>query len=219
MYPQQSLAVAAALVAAIGGCSPERAEDRSLPHQQEATGHPRESEHPRPHAATTSLACGTEAVVTGRTLALRSEQTTTTLTDALAEGPVASPRGDRLAWTEEVGSRGATALRAAACVDHVWLAPITLVEDRGCPDRMRFSPEGDRIAYVSSSRGVTAVFAVGSDGGTPVQLTNAGLSRAGRRPGQAPAGFVPVPHDSRFRFEGSRLCWRAADGPHEVQLP
>ena len=53
----------------------------------------------------------------------------------------------------------------------------------------------------------------------PVVLTNHGLDRRNRVPGQAPAGFVPVPHRGPPEVLPGRVRWEAPDGWHEVVLP
>jgi len=215
MHSQQSLAVA--LVAAIGACAPQRAGREAAPLSEETAVGLSESE--RPGRARLDLACDAVASVERRSLVLRSPEVATTLTEALAEGPLASPTGDLMVWTETIAKSGATVMRGIGCANGGWGRPITLVQDRACPDRMAFSPDGGRIAYVSTSRGIAAIFVVDSDGGRPAQLTNVGVARSGREPGKAPRGFVPVPHDSPLQFDGALLRWRAADGPHEAALP
>lgn len=220
MYRQHACVLAALLASAIGGCAAERADAEANRRAEASSARLSETEYPRVRPAPVELACGAVATASGSELTLEVGQSAHRLSAALAEGPVAAPDGSRLVWTEAARTPGATVLRAAACADGHWSHPVTLVDDRGCPDRIVFSPDGLRIAYVSSSQGVAAIFAVDADGGSePVQVTSRGVSRAGGRPGRPPAGFVAVPHDSPIHFDGNTLRWQATDGPHQAVLP
>jgi len=207
------------LIASICGCTPERADSDPPCHTRSISSTAVETEEPRARPAHLALACGVAASVEGDALTLRSPRGEVLLTDALVEGPIAAPQGDHIVWTEEAPTPGATMLRSSACKDGQWSPPITLADDRGRPDRIAFSPDGQRVAYVSASGGIAAIFAVDTSGGVPQQVTNVGVTRAGARPGKAPPGFVPVPHDRPLRFDGSLLRWQAADGSHQVVLP
>lgn len=220
IYRQHACAVAALLVSAIGGCAAERADAEASRRAEVSSARPSETEYRRVRPAPIELACGAVATASGNQLTLEVGESAHRLSTALAEGPVAAPDGTRLVWTEAARTPGATMLRTAACADGLWSRPVALVDDRGCPDRIVFSPDGLLIAYVSSSHGVAAIFAVDADGGSePVQVTSRGVSRADARPGRPPAGFVAVPHDSPIHFDGRTLRWQAADGPHQAVLP
>lgn len=74
-----------------------------------------------------------------------------------------------------------------------------------------FSADGERIAFVDTSpEGIASLFVVslvGDRARAPRQLTNRGVQR---RPGRAPAGFVPTPGPGALRWQGELLRWRAA---------
>jgi hypothetical protein len=82
------------------------------------------------------------------------------------------------------------------------------------PDRPALGPDGV-VAFVSGRTGIASVYVL-RPGQEPVQLTNVGLERLKRRPGEPPPGFVPPPMGP-LSFEGHLLSWDGPDGPHEVR--
>jgi len=90
--------------------------------------------------------------------------------------------------------------------------PEVLLDAGGRPDRVSLSPGGEVVAFVWGRTGLASVYTVATDGGSaPVQRTNVGLESARRRPGGAPAAYVPPPErEGGLRFNGDRLEWDAA---------
>jgi len=61
-------------------------------------------------------------------------------------------------------------------VENIWIVAVAGSEPRqltqgGKDERARWSPDGKKIAYLSSSDGTAQVFTVAPDGGTPVKVT------------------------------------------------
>lgn len=77
-----------------------------------------------------------------------------------------------------------------------------LVDEAFRPARVTVSSDGQHVAFVSGRTGLASVYVASVAGGTPVQLTNEGLS-GGRG---LPEGFVAPPRATP-RFEGDQLCW------------
>lgn len=90
------------------------------------------------------------------------------------------------------------------------IASAPIVDAGGRPDRVAVSPDGTTVAFVWGITGIASVWTVPSAGGAPPsQRTNVGLEDAPRRPGEAPAGFVPPPDSGPPRFDGDDLVWTA----------
>lgn len=103
--------------------------------------------------------------------------------------------------------------------------PIQVTDLPGAEDGEAVSPDGRFVAFVAGATGIASVWVAPVPGpgeavGQPVQLTNVGLERVRREPGQAPAGFVPPPDHGPLRWEGDRtVAWTAAGVVHRVQVP
>jgi hypothetical protein len=121
-------------------------------------------------------------------------------------GPIsASPGGRLLAYTRRPTAGGA-----------LWLAEVSSgrrwrLGGRGAACLPLFSADGARIAFVDTSpEGIASLFVASlgkASARAPRQLTNRGVRR---RPGQAPAGFVPPPGPGALRWQGGSLRWHAA---------
>lgn len=111
----------------------------------------------------------------------------------------------------------------ASAIDVVEQGEEGLVRRRlvteGAPDRVAMSPDGRWVVYVSGATGIASVWAAPFDGGAAVQLTNVGVEKQLREPGQPPEGFVPPPWQDPPRVEDGRVRWTSEDGEHEVALP
>lgn len=88
------------------------------------------------------------------------------------------------------------------------------------------SPDGAWVAFVSGTTGIASVWAVPMPTAdvpkpTPVQLTNVGIERTKRTPGQPPAGFVPVPETANgLRWVDDRtVAWTAGGQEYSVEVP
>lgn len=88
------------------------------------------------------------------------------------------------------------------------------------------SPDGTWVAFVSDTTGLASVWAVrvpaeGKTRHTPVQLTNVGVEKQKRVPGQAPAGFVPVPEtDGGLRWADEHtVTWTAQGRTFSAEVP
>ena len=136
-------------------------------------------------------------------------------TDVLGLPAVASDRR-RIVFSHRMSAQSelvATALTRAG-----W-SPLRVLWANGQPDRPALSPDGERVVFVAGNRGVAGLWVIGFDGTGAAALTNGGLDLRNRVPGQAPAGFVPVPHRGPPEVLGDRMRWEAPDGWHEVVLP
>lgn len=88
------------------------------------------------------------------------------------------------------------------------------------------SPDGTWVAFVSDTTGLASVWAVrvpaeGQARHTPVQLTNVGVEKQKRVPGQAPRGFVPVPEtDGGLSWaDAQTVTWTAQGRTYSVEVP
>jgi hypothetical protein len=141
-----------------------------------------------------------------------------TATVVLAENALGAPAIDAAGrhLVASVERADGVSLQAWSHTGGRWVGPRQLVTDVGRPDRPALSLDGQRVAYVSGATGVSSVYIVPFDGGTPRQLTNASLTR---QPGMPPDGFVPPPHRGPPVFLADTLVWDAPDGPQSVALP
>lgn len=130
--------------------------------------------------------------------------------------PAVAPDGRRIVFSHRRSPQSelvATALTRAG-----W-SPLRLLWESGQPDRPALSPDGERVVFVAGNRGVAGLWVIGFDGTGAAALTNDELDLRNRVPGQAPSGFVPVPHRGPPEVLGDRVRWEAPDGRHEVVLP
>lgn len=107
----------------------------------------------------------------------------------------------------------------ATALTEVGWSPLRVLWAKGQPDRPALSSDGERVVFVAGNRGVAGLWVIGFDGTGAAALTNGGLDLRDRVRGQAPAGFVPVPHRGPPEVIGDRVHWEAPDGRHEVVLP
>ncbi len=133
----------------------------------------------------------------------------------LDEGLLGQPAvaGDRVVWARREGKGSALyALEPGS-------TPRRLLAE-GTPDRPALSPDGERVVFTWSRTGIASLWTMPFAGGEPTQLTNLGLERAPRTPGQPPAGFVPPPHRGPPEVGADGLVrWEGPDGLHELRLP
>ena len=112
--------------------------------------------------------------------------------------------GEWRAWIEVVGQEPRLLRQRRG-------APPEVVADRGGPDRLALSPDGD-VAYWASSDGLPVLFVASpcANGCVPRAVANAGLVPG---KGAPPAGFVAPPvHEGEMRFDGAALRWTGPDG-------
>ncbi len=86
--------------------------------------------------------------------------------------PQISPDGQWVSYTVATPDFDANHL-----VKNIWLVPVAGGEPRqlthgGTDERARWSPDGKKIAYLSSSNGTAQVYTIASEGGTPVKITS-----------------------------------------------
>lgn len=153
-----------------------------------------------------------------RRLRLHGGEQLRLLDEAADPRVVFAPDEGRLVWAR-IDPLGETDLWGATLPDG---APAALVTGPGSQDRPVLSPDGRRLAFVSGHTGIAAWFVVELDGALPVdvrgatQLTNRDLVRL---PGQAPAGFVPVPTTDPPTWDDQGLSWVAQGRSHRVAVP
>ena len=88
----------------------------------------------------------------------------------------------------------------------------------GRGDRPSLSPDGHWVVFVGVGP-IASLWAVPTEGGAPVQLTNRGLVR---EPGRAPPGFVPPPAGPvvwRKASVGWTVRWQVEGRSHKVAVP
>jgi TolB protein len=96
--------------------------------------------------------------------------------------------------------------------------PTPITTWTGSEDRPVLSPDGRRLAFVSGRTGIASWWVVdlaGPDAGT--QITNVGVIRG--RPGQAPAGWVPVPDGTTYAWTSQGLTWVAEGKAYTAAVP
>lgn len=152
-------------------------------------------------------------------LELQCQDRVPLLADLLVGQPAVNAGGSRIAVSHRPGDVPTARIEVIEFADGRWGEPRVLVDGEGRPDRVAIDADGGRVVYVDAAGGIAALWLVPFAGGDPLQLTNAGLGGAAREPGQPPAGFVPLPLRDPPLFEGNRLTWTSAAGPHELELP
>lgn len=130
--------------------------------------------------------------------------------------PAVSPDGRRIVFSHRMAAQSKL---VAMTLTQAGLSPLRVLWANGQPDRPALSPDGERVVFVAGNRGVAGLWVIGFDGTGAAALTNDGLDLRNRVRGQAPAGFVPVPHRGPPEVLGNRVRWDAPDGAHEVVLP
>jgi len=184
---------------------------------------PAESDLPPLREGSWSLACDSQLeLALGGRLVLRTPQGERQLAHSAVGDPAISADGSRLAWSHAPQLRPETVIDALSCGEGRWGEPRRLVPGPGSPDRPALSADGEQLVYVSAAGGVAALFLLAFEGGQPRQLTNRDLQPA--EPGQAPAGFIPPPHQGPARFEVAAdgnpvLTWSSPAGAQRLELP
>jgi hypothetical protein len=92
--------------------------------------------------------------------------------------------------------------------------PVRLTDWPGTEDRPVVSPDGRRVAFVSSATGIAAWWVADLDGQGARQVTNVGLPK--HRPGVAPEGWVPVPDGHVYAWGKDGLTWVAGGKRYAV---
>jgi dipeptidyl aminopeptidase/acylaminoacyl peptidase len=94
--------------------------------------------------------------------------------------PQLSPSGEWIAYTVTVMDKEANKGQSA-----IWIVPVISGEPRllasspASDSTPRWSPDGKRIAFISSRGGTPQIWTVAPEGGEPVQLTNLSTGAAG----------------------------------------
>lgn len=130
--------------------------------------------------------------------------------------PAVASDGRRIVFSHRESTQ--SELVATALTKAGW-SPLRVLWPNGQPDRPALSPDGERVVFVAGNRGVAGLWVIGFDGTGVAALTNGRLDLHSRVGGQAPAGFVPVPHRGPPEVLGDRVRWEAPDGWHEAVLP
>ena len=103
--------------------------------------------------------------------------------------------------------------------------PLQITDLPGAEELEVRSPDGRWVAYVAGATGITSVWVspvppAGAPPARPIQLTNVGLERIPRTPGQPPPGFVPPPDAGGLHWDGNEaLSWSAEGERFRVELP
>jgi dipeptidyl aminopeptidase/acylaminoacyl peptidase len=103
-------------------------------------------------------------------------------------------------------------------------APERLTHWRGTEDRPVVSPDGRSVAFVAGYTGIASWWVVDLAGPRPVpveagrQLTNLGLERVAHLPGQAPAGWRPVPDGTEYGWGDAGIEWVSGGARHALQV-
>ncbi len=139
-------------------------------------------------------------------LTLKDATGKVTLLSSVAQSDlIATPKNDRLVFTEAVDNEG-PGDTAIAITDLAGVRRI-LADGDGVDDRPAISPDGKTVVFVSGRTGIASLWRTTLEGEAPVQLTNLGLESLVRAEDDEsdPAGFVPPPvaHD--------RIEWVDAD--------
>jgi len=161
-----------------------------------------------------TLAGGTRLLLQDGHLSLVDGPDVWTLADRVIGPPAVSDAGDRIAYCRQGEGVELGSIEVWELGEGARQGPRVLAGG----DRPALSPSGEWVAFVSGRTGIASLWLVPFAGGDAVQLTNRGLESRWI-PGQAPAGFVPPPHEGPPRFDGDRLVWRSPAGEHSLELP
>lgn len=157
----------------------------------------------------------TEAVVAeGGELRIRVGRNTSETLDEGVDARVAFSPDSRVLVYARLDDEGETNLWRARRDGSRFASTEQLTFGRGSEDRPAFSPDGQRVAFVSGKGGIAAWWSVDA-GGNVTQLTNIDLPA--HAPGSPPDGFLPVPDGVEYSWDAEGLRWVAAGKEYRVQ--